>query len=247
MARCGSRPPARCWPRRSAATSLCRSTLRRCGAALATGEARADRPVEFALGDGRLRPSIETQSARGLPAPDRGSRPLRQHHRPGDPRGCRNGAGGGGWPDSTGPSSPNAKPGATLARQVADARGPATDVVVLGNHGLIVAVGGGGGGGGAAGVAQAEALLDRGGRRAGGRADAGRRAGSVGAGSALRGKRLCGTAGRGADAPAGTGGPADGGGDRRLALSRPRDLLRSRRPGGRRGRCAARHGTARPS
>jgi rhamnose utilization protein RhaD (predicted bifunctional aldolase and dehydrogenase) len=47
---------------------------------------------------------------------------------------------------------PYAKPGATLAALVRDARGPATDVVVLGNHGLIVA---------GQNVAEAAALLDR--------------------------------------------------------------------------------------
>jgi rhamnose utilization protein RhaD (predicted bifunctional aldolase and dehydrogenase) len=47
---------------------------------------------------------------------------------------------------------PYAKPGAQLARAVGAALGPATDVIVLGNHGLIVAAGS---------VAAAEALLAR--------------------------------------------------------------------------------------
>jgi len=120
-------------------------------AALATGEARADRPVEFALGDGRLRPSIETSLHAVFP-----HRIVVHVHcvntialaiRADAETALAARLAGFDWA-----FVPYAKPGATLARQVADARGPATDVVVLGNHGLIVA---------AAGVAQAEALLDR--------------------------------------------------------------------------------------
>ncbi len=117
--------------------------------AIAAGDPRADRPAEFLLHQGALRPSIETSLHAVFP-----QRIVVHVH-------CVNTIAlairadartvlatrlaGFDWA-----FVPYAKPGALLADAVRAARGPATDVIVLGNHGLIVA---------AQTVAAADALL----------------------------------------------------------------------------------------
>jgi rhamnose utilization protein RhaD (predicted bifunctional aldolase and dehydrogenase) len=120
-------------------------------AAMASGEARADRPAEFALHAGSLRPSIETS----LHAVFRQRVVVHVH--------CVNTLAFAVRPDASAVLAerlagfdwaivPYAKPGARLAAQVRSVLGPRTDVVVLANHGLIVA---------ADTVADAMTLLDR--------------------------------------------------------------------------------------
>ncbi len=107
-------------------------------AAMAAGEARADQPAEFALVQGGLRPSIETSLhavfaqrvvvhvhcvntlALAIRADGRAAVAAR--------------LGAFDWA-----MVPYRKPGAQLATEVQAALGPGTDVVVLANHGLIVA------------------------------------------------------------------------------------------------------------
>lgn len=107
--------------------------------AMAAGEERADRPAEFALA-GDLRPSIETSLHAVFP-----QRVVVHVHcvntiahaiRRDAPSVLAERLGGFDWA-----IVPYARPGAELARRVSDARGPATDVIVLANHGLIVAAG----------------------------------------------------------------------------------------------------------
>lgn len=106
-------------------------------AALAAGEARADRPAEFALA-GDLRPSIETSLHAVFP-----QRVVVHVH-------CVNTIALAIRADARAVLAdrlagfdwgfvPYARPGADLARLVVAARRATTDVVVLGNHGLIVA------------------------------------------------------------------------------------------------------------
>jgi rhamnose utilization protein RhaD (predicted bifunctional aldolase and dehydrogenase) len=120
-------------------------------AALAAGAEVADRPAEFLLQSGALRPSIETSLHAVFPqrivvhvhcvntiaVAIRADAPLLLARR----------LAGFDWA-----FIPYIKPGAMLAAAVAKALGPTTDVVVLGNHGLIVA---------ADTVAEADALLGR--------------------------------------------------------------------------------------
>lgn len=107
-------------------------------AALAAGEARADQPAEFALRKGGLRPSIETSLHAVFP-----QRVVVHVH-------CVNTLAFAIRPDARAALDarlarfdwaivPYAKPGAKLAAQVLAVLGPRTDVVVLANHGLIVA------------------------------------------------------------------------------------------------------------
>lgn len=107
-------------------------------ASMAAGEERADRPAEFALGSGTLRPSIETSLHAVFP-----HRVVIHVH-------CVNTIAIAIRPDAKSVLEqklhglnwaivPYAKPGANLARQVMAVLGPETDVVVLANHGLIVA------------------------------------------------------------------------------------------------------------
>ncbi len=107
-------------------------------AAMASGEARADQPAEFALQKGGLRPSIETSLHAVFP-----QRVVVHVHcvntlafaiRPDAAKALASRLAGFDWG-----IVPYAKPGANLARQVQAVLGPRTDVVVLGNHGLIVA------------------------------------------------------------------------------------------------------------
>jgi rhamnose utilization protein RhaD (predicted bifunctional aldolase and dehydrogenase) len=120
-------------------------------ASMAAGEARADRPAEFVLAAGALRPSIETS----LHAVFRQRVVVHVH--------CVNTIALAIRPDAEAAIArrlvgfdhaivPYTKPGANLARAVMAALRPETNVVVLRNHGLIVA---------AETVAQAEALLTR--------------------------------------------------------------------------------------
>jgi rhamnose utilization protein RhaD (predicted bifunctional aldolase and dehydrogenase) len=120
-------------------------------AAMAAGEARADQPAEFALAKDGLRPSIETSLHAVFP-----QRVVVHVH-------CVNTLAFAIRPDARAALAsrlaafdwaivPYAKPGARLAAQVQAVLGPRTDVVVLANHGLIVA---------ADTVADAFALLDR--------------------------------------------------------------------------------------
>lgn len=120
-------------------------------ASLAAAEARADRPAEFALPGGTLRPSIETSLHAVLP-----QRVVIHVHcvatialaiRTDAREVLADRLAGFDWA-----FVPYARPGARLAALVAAARGPDTDVIVLGNHGLIVA---------AETVAAADALLSR--------------------------------------------------------------------------------------
>ncbi|NBE08164.1 class II aldolase/adducin family protein [Paragemmobacter ruber] len=120
-------------------------------AAMAAGEARADRPGEFALVAQGLRPSIETSLHAVFPqrvvvhvhCVNTLALAIRQDA--GDAVARR--LAGFGWA-----IVPYAKPGAELARQVQSVLAPGVDVVVLRNHGLIVA---------ADTVAETEALLSR--------------------------------------------------------------------------------------
>lgn len=107
-------------------------------ASMAAHEERADRPAEFALGSGTLRPSIETSLHAVFP-----QRVVIHVH-------CVNTIAIAIRPDAKSVLEqklrglkwaivPYAKPGANLARQVMAVLGPQTDVVVLANHGLIVA------------------------------------------------------------------------------------------------------------
>lgn len=120
-------------------------------AALDGPVAEADRPGQFALGHATLRPSIETS----LHAVFRQRVVVHVHCVQTLAHAVRADAGallsgrlaGFDWC-----LVPYVKPGANLAAQVRARLGQATDVVVLGNHGLIVA---------AATVADAEALLGR--------------------------------------------------------------------------------------
>jgi rhamnose utilization protein RhaD (predicted bifunctional aldolase and dehydrogenase) len=120
-------------------------------AAMAAGEARADQPAEFALVKEGLRPSIETSLHAVFP-----QRVVVHVH-------CVNTLAFAIRPDARAALAPRlvafdwaivpyAKPGARLAAQVQAVLGPRTDVVVLANHGLIVA---------ADTVADAFGLLDR--------------------------------------------------------------------------------------
>lgn len=106
--------------------------------AMATGAARADQPAEFALQKGGLRPSIETSLHAVFP-----QRVVVHVH-------CVNTLAFAIRPDARAALAlrlagfdwaivPYAKPGAKLAEQVRAVLGPRTDVVVLANHGLIVA------------------------------------------------------------------------------------------------------------
>ena len=120
-------------------------------AAMAAGEARADRPAEFARVADGLRPSIETSLHAVFP-----QRVVVHVHcvntlalaiRQDAPAAVAERLAGFGWA-----IVPYAKPGADLARQVQAVLTPGVDVVILRNHGLIVA---------AETVAEAEALLSR--------------------------------------------------------------------------------------
>lgn len=119
--------------------------------AITAGEARADQPAEFTLKKASLRPSIETSLHAVFP-----QRVVVHVH-------CVNTLAFAIRPDAKAALGarlsafdwaivPYAKPGAKLAEQVKAVLGPRTDVVVLANHGLIVA---------ADTVAAAFALLDR--------------------------------------------------------------------------------------
>jgi rhamnose utilization protein RhaD (predicted bifunctional aldolase and dehydrogenase) len=107
-------------------------------AAMAADEARADKPAEFALVKDGLRPSIETSLHAVFP-----QRVVVHVH-------CVNTLAFAIRPDARAALAPRlaafdwaivpyAKPGARLAAQVSAVLGPRTDVVVLANHGLIVA------------------------------------------------------------------------------------------------------------
>ncbi|MFN8829820.1 MAG: class II aldolase/adducin family protein [Labrys sp. (in: a-proteobacteria)] len=120
-------------------------------ASMATGDSRADRPAEFALAVGALRPSIETS----LHAVFRQRVVVHVH--------CVNTIALAIRSDAVAAIArrlagfdhvvvPYAKPGANLARAVMAALGPRTNVVVLRNHGLIVA---------AETVEEADSLLQR--------------------------------------------------------------------------------------
>jgi rhamnose utilization protein RhaD (predicted bifunctional aldolase and dehydrogenase) len=120
-------------------------------AALSRHEARADRAGDFLLQPGGLRPSIETSLHAVFP-----QRVVVHVHcvntiavaiRADASAVLRERLAGFDWA-----FVPYAKPGAQLARAVGAALGPATDVIVLGNHGLIVA---------ADSVAAADTLLAR--------------------------------------------------------------------------------------
>ena len=148
---CGSRPRAPCWPRRRRATSSWPWTCPRSASAARKDTARADRPAEFALETGGLRPSIETSLHAVIPQ----RVVVHVHSIATIARAIRSDA----KADLAAALAPfdwafvpYVKPGANLARAVAERLGPATDVVVLGNHGLIVA---------AETVAGADALLAR--------------------------------------------------------------------------------------
>lgn len=119
-------------------------------ASLAAGEERADRPAEFALA-GDLRPSIETSLHAVFPQ----RVVVHVHCVSTIAHAIRADACDVLTPllaDFDWAMVPYARPGADLARSVAAARGPETNVMVLGNHGLIVA---------AETVAEADALLSR--------------------------------------------------------------------------------------
>lgn len=107
-------------------------------AAMAANSARADQPAEFALRTGGLRPSIETSLHAVFP-----QRVVVHVH-------CVNTLAFAIRPDAEAALAarlagfdwaivPYAKPGAKLAAQVQAVLGPRTDVMVLANHGLIVA------------------------------------------------------------------------------------------------------------
>jgi len=120
-------------------------------AALAQGGARADQTEEFLLRPGGLRPSIETSLhavfSQTIVVHVHCVNTIALAIRADAPAVLSAKLAGFDWA-----FVPYAKPGAFLARAVAAAMGPATDVLVLGNHGLIVAAGT---------VAAAEALLGR--------------------------------------------------------------------------------------
>lgn len=107
-------------------------------AALADGDARADQPAEFALDKDGLRPSIETSLHAVFPQ----AVVVHVHCvntialaiRADAEQALARRLSGFDWA-----FVPYTKPGARLAALVQQARGPATDVIVLGNHGLIVA------------------------------------------------------------------------------------------------------------
>ncbi len=120
-------------------------------AAMAAGDPRADQPAEFARVHGGLRPSIETSLHAVFPqrvvvhahCVDTLALAIRVDAR--ERLAERLGGQRHGF-------TPYAKPGATLARAVAASGGVEAGVVVLGNHGLIVA---------GDTVEQAERLFDR--------------------------------------------------------------------------------------
>lgn len=118
-------------------------------AAMAAGEARADQPAEFALQSGGLRPSIETSLHAVFPqrvvvhVHCVNTLALAIRRDAGPALAARLGA-------FCWAMVPYAKPGANLAAQVQAVLAPGVDVVILRNHGLIVA---------AETVAAAEALL----------------------------------------------------------------------------------------
>ncbi|OYX42586.1 MAG: hypothetical protein B7Z02_11360 [Rhodobacterales bacterium 32-67-9] len=118
-------------------------------AALDAGTERADQPAEFALVEGALRPSIETSLHAVFPQAVvvhvHCVNTLALAIRADAETALTRRLSGFDWA-----FVPYTKPGARLAALVRAARGEMTDVVVLGNHGLIVA---------AEGVAEAEALL----------------------------------------------------------------------------------------
>ena len=118
---------------------------------LIAGEERADQPAAFTLDEGALRPSIETSLHAVMP-----HRVVVHIHcvntiavaiRADATECLRERLAGFNWAFVS-----YAKPGAHLARQVLKASDEQTDVIVLGNHGLIV---------GADSVADVEMLLDR--------------------------------------------------------------------------------------
>ncbi len=118
-------------------------------AAVAARSGQADRPGEFALGTSGLRPSIETclhaLFAQRVVVHVHCVQTLAHAVRVDAQTLLADRLGAFDWC-----LVPYARPGAALAALVAERLGPATDVVVLGNHGLIVA---------AETVAEAEALL----------------------------------------------------------------------------------------
>lgn len=106
--------------------------------AMAAGEARADQPAKFALQKGGLRPSIETSLHAVFPQ----AVVVHVHCVNTIALAIRRDAEAALAVPLTGfdwAFVPYAKPGAQLARAVVAARGPGTDVLVLANHGLIVA------------------------------------------------------------------------------------------------------------
>lgn len=107
-------------------------------AAMAAGEARADQPAEFALQKEGLRPSIETSLhavfSQRVVVHVHCVNTLAFAVRPDSRLALASRLAGFDWA-----IVPYAKPGANLARQVSAVLGPRTDVVVLANHGLIVA------------------------------------------------------------------------------------------------------------
>lgn len=106
--------------------------------ALAAREPRADRPAEFLLGGGGLRPSIETSLhavfARRVVLHVHCVNTIALAIRADAEARLAERLAGLDWA-----FVPYAKPGAELAAQVDERLGPDTNVVVLGNHGLIVA------------------------------------------------------------------------------------------------------------
>lgn len=107
-------------------------------AALARDLDAADRTQDFCMAPGGLRPSIETSLHAALPqrvvlhvhCVNTIALAIREDAR--DALAAKLG-------DFDWALVPYVKPGARLAREVMAARGPATDVVVLGNHGLLAA------------------------------------------------------------------------------------------------------------
>jgi len=106
--------------------------------AIAREDPRADQPTEFARNPGGLRPSIETSLHAVFPhrvvlhvhCVNTLALAIREDAR----ERLAERLGGFAWG-----FVPYAKPGAKLAAKTQAARNPATDVIVLGNHGLIVA------------------------------------------------------------------------------------------------------------
>ena len=119
--------------------------------ALSDGRDEADQPALFALGDSGLRPSIETSLHAVFEHPVvvhvHCVNTLALAIRADAEKVLAEKLAGFDWA-----FVPYAKPGAQLARSVQARRGPETDVVVLGNHGLLLA---------AQTVAEASDLLDR--------------------------------------------------------------------------------------